>query len=137
MNTAEANGINRNNQVGNKAMNYVILKLWNWHFDDDECWGSKYILLKNDKDLNINAQAAITEYAILHNMDKPKGILSEEIIKDIADFNIEQGNICEYTNRSRLAVFCYDSASRSCNHLEAIAMFTSTYELLGRTTEQE
>lgn len=133
MNTAEANGINRTNQVGNKAMNYVILKLWNRGFDD-ECWVSKSILLKNDADLNVNAREAITEYAILQNTDKPKSVLPDEMLKDIANYSIEKDSLCEYTNSTSLVLFCYDSESKVRNHLEAIAIFTNPYNLIGRTS---
>lgn len=134
MNTAEANGINRNNQVGNKAMNYVILKLWNRDFED-ECWGSKSILLKNNADLNSNAREAITEYAILHNTKMPKSVLPDEMLKDIANYSIEKDNLCEYTNSTMLVVFCYDSESKVRNNLEAIATFTNPYNLIGRTSK--
>lgn len=119
--------------MSDKAMNYVILKLWNWHFDDDECWGSKSVLLKNDADLNSNAREAITEYAILHNTDRPKSVLPEEMLKDIADYSIEKGSLCEYTNSTPLAVLCYDSKTQMRSHLEVIATFTNPYNLIGRT----
>lgn len=114
---------------------HVILKMWYWDWNEDESV-NKVVLLKNDSSLDDCVREVVTEYALLHNRSRPdrlvkcKDELTAMMREDIKQLTLSKQYLCEYTRHTMMNVLSYTDI-KGDGHIEAMGLYTNTYELLG------
>lgn len=115
--------------------NFMILKMWYWNWDEDESI-SKVVLLKNDKALDDCAREYVKDFALVHNISRPKEKVEDKdkltsmMLKDINKLTLSEQSPCSYDNHTMMNILSYTD-TKGDGHIEVMGLYTTTYEILG------
>lgn len=116
-------------------LNFMILKMWYWDWDEENDISNVILLNVNDK-LDECVKEIVTEFALTHNKSRPKEKLIDKhsltsmMKEDIANLRLSEQLPCQYTNSTLMNVLSYTD-TKGDGHIEVMGMYTNAYELLG------
>ena len=114
---------------------FMILKMWYCNWEEDELI-NKVVLLKNNNTLDECVSQVVMQFAILHNMSRPKEkvdnplTLPQMFLDDLHNLKLSEQKPCDYTNHTLMNVLSYTN-TKGDGHIEVMGLYTNTYELVG------